>query len=200
MSSSLVWAAVVGIATVIVGAIVLRNDEGAPVHAGQRVVLLGDSIGVGIAHPLEQSLADAGVGFSSQAVQGWTVAKVLAAYQASDATADVAVLSVGSNDTALADPAKEADAAKDLVALCLARGARRILWVAPPNFQIDPPPPPATKAKQEVFHDLMDAASPQLEVIVPSADVVRQLGADRIHLPPAGYRLLASEITIALFH
>lgn len=200
MNTSLVWAAVVGIGAVIAGVIILRNDESAPVHAGQRVVLLGDSIGVGVAHPLELSLVDAGVGFASQATTGWTLTKMLAAYQASDATADVVVISAGSNDAALADPSKEADVAKALVQLGFARGARRVLWVTPPNFQIDPPPPPATKAKQEAFHDIMDASSPRLEVVVPSGEVVRQLGQDRIHLPPAGYHALATEVADALLH
>lgn len=175
-------------------ALLQAHTKPAPVEPGQRVVLLGDSIGVGFGGPLHAQMQDAGVDFASQATVGWTLRKALQAYEASDAGAEVVVLSLGSNDAALADPASEAGDAQQLVDLAWARGAKRVVWVTPPNFQIDPPPPPATKAKQEAFHDILVATSPRLEVLVPSDDVLRQLGQDRIHLTPHGYQVLASQV------
>jgi lysophospholipase L1-like esterase len=153
---------------------------------------VGDSIGVGFGPTLGQQLALHDIGFTSQAHVGWTVRQALHQLQASQDTAHVAVISAGSNDAALTDPTVEQPDIAQLLALLRQRGAKRVLWVVPPNFGIAQPPPPATKTKQELFYDLMTSAG--AEPYAPGEDVVTLIGGDRIHLPPIGYQKLGQGV------
>ena len=167
-----------------------------PLAPGERVLLLGDSIGVGTAQHLADELAAAGATLDAEPHVGWTAKKVRTALDADPSlVGDVVVISLGSNDWAMMDPTSEADDVHAIVATARARGARRVLWVIGPNYAIDPPPP-ATPAKQQAFRALVEAED--VELVEPNAEVVAQIAADRIHLPPRGYAALARQIATLL--
>lgn len=168
-----------------------------PLAPGERVLLLGDSIGVGTAQHLADELAAAGATLDAEPHVGWTAKKVRTALDADPSlVGDVVVISLGSNDWAMMDPTSEADDVHAIVATARARGARRVLWVIGPNYGIDNPPAPATMTKQVAFATMV--ADQDVELVVPNAEVVSQLGPDRIHLPPRGYAALARQIASVL--
>ena len=167
-----------------------------PLVSGDTVLLLGDSIGVGTAQHLANELAPSGIALDAEPHQGWSAPKVRAVYEADPSlVATAVVISLGSNDWAGMDPASEAGDVHAIVATARARGARRVLWVIGPNYAIDPPPP-ATPAKQQAFRALVEAED--VELVEPNAEVVAQIAADRIHLPPRGYAALARQIATLL--
>lgn len=164
-----------------------------PLKSGSRVLLLGDSLGVGISAPLREQLDAAGVTLISEPHVGWTArqtANLLTSRP--DFAADAVVYSLGSNDGALFDPSSEAAAVQMLVDAARARGARRIIWIVPPNYGLSAPPSPATKAKQEAFTALWPSDVERLQ------GPTELLGSDGIHLPPNGYRTLAESVATLL--
>ncbi len=174
----------------------LLSRRPAPMRPGETVLLLGDSLGVGLAQHLADALAPAGVVLDAEPQTGWTAKRVRAAYDADPSlVASVVVFSLGSNDAALGDPALERDDVAALVATARARGARRVVLVVPPNYALAAPPAPATTQKQQAFLSLWPD---DVELLRPSDAVVAQLGADRIHLPPLGYQALAREVAAHL--
>lgn len=161
---------------------------------GDQVVLLGDSLGVGITKPLTELLASQGVTLVAVPRVGWTARQTAKLYQASDDLQGAAVVaSLGSNDGALLDPSGEAADVQAIVDTAFARGAQRFLWIVPPNYAISSPPAPATPEKQQAFEALW--SDPRVELLRASPE---QLGPDRIHLPPAGYAELARQVASAL--
>ncbi len=174
-----------------------RSDADAGgVAPGDSVLLAGDSLGVGTASHL-LALLPAENAFTSVVHVGWTAKALLSALeQAPSVGGSIAVLSIGTNDEALLDPSTEEDALTQLFALLRDRGARRILWLVPPNFAIPNPPGAATPAKQNAFRAMMIAGD--VEPIEPSPAIVALLGSDRMHLPPAGYELFAQSVIAAL--
>jgi hypothetical protein len=174
----------------------LLGPAPAPLTSGQRVLLLGDSIGVGTAQHLADALGPSGITLDAEAHVGWTAKKVRQAYEADPSmVGDAVVISLGSNDAALFDPSSEADDVQAIVATAQARGAARIVWIIAPNYAITPPAP-ATPAKQATFLALVQAQP--VELLQPSDDVVRQIGGDHIHLPPSGYDALGRQIAAYL--
>lgn len=193
-------AAVVGAALLGLGAVswrMLRKGGSIlrpkPLARGSSVLLLGDSLGVGISAPLREQLETAGLSLASQPHVGWTARQTNNLLTSSpELAADAVVYSLGSNDAALFDPSSEADAIASLVDTARARGARRIVWIVPPNFGLSAPPTPATSAKQQAFAALWPSDVERLQG--PTA----QLGSDGIHLPPTGYRALAESVAALL--
>lgn len=195
-----IFAAVVGAALLGLGAVswrILRTGGGIlrpkPLTRGSRVVLLGDSLGVGISPALREQLEAVGVELLSEPHVGWTARQTNNLLTSrSDLAGDAVVFSLGSNDAALFDPSSEAEAIQSLVAIARARGARRIVWLVPPNFASSAPPAPATSAKQQAFAALWPSDVERLQG--PTA----MLGSDGIHLPPAGYRAFAESVAALL--
>ena len=164
-----------------------------PLAKGSTVLLLGDSLGVGISAPLREQLDAAGLSLISQPHVGWTAKQTNNLLTSSpELVGDAVVYSLGSNDGALFDPSSEADSVRSLVDTARARGARRIVWIVPPNFALSSPPAPATTEKQQAFAALWPS---DVERLQGPTDL---LGSDRIHLPPAGYRALAESVSALL--
>lgn len=168
-----------------------------PLQPGEQVLLLGDSLGVGMGAALAAALPSTAT-IDREAHVGWTARQVRTAFEADPAIfGHIVVLSLGSNDAAMVDPSVEAADVASLLATARARGARRIVWVVPPNFSLASPPGPATTDKQRAFRALLEA-DPAVEILQPSATVIARLGPDHIHLPPSGYQALAAEVAGAL--
>lgn len=164
-----------------------------PLVSGESVLLLGDSLGVGMSQHLANALAPAGVHLDAEAHVGWNAKQVRKAYEAdASMVGDAVVISLGSNDAAMMDPSVEAEDVAALVATARARGAKRVVWIVAPNFARSPPPPPATSAKQMAFRALMEAQT--VEVMEPSDEVVAMIGGDGIHLPPNGYAAFGQQV------
>lgn len=174
----------------------LLTRRPAPLTAGESVLLLGDSLGVGFSQHLADALAPSGVVLDAEPHVGWTAKRVRSAYEADSSLVGTAVVfSLGSNDAAMLDPLLERDDVASLVATARARGARRIVLVVPPNFALASPPSPATTQKQ---HDFLSLWTDDVELVLPSDAVVAQLAGDRVHLPPSGYQALGGEVAAAL--
>ncbi len=177
----------------LVAIVVTRGSRRPPIVSGQQLVLVGDSLGVGMTGPLAILLADAGVSVVSLAHVGWTARQTAQLLATTDVTGSAWVASLGSNDAALSDPSSEAADVQAIVDTAFARGAQRFVLVVPPNYSIPSPPAPATTEKQQAFLALW--SDPRVERVYASPD---KLGADRIHLPPAGYAELAASVAAVL--
>jgi len=178
------------------------------VVSGDRVVLVGDSIGQGLAPHLAVMLPSLGIVFASSHAGVPLVVKsltatgllpLLKAHAAAFADTRTAILSIGSNDAATNDPATEAKTLQDIVAFLRDAGVDEIVWASPPNFRLPPQkvPSPATAAKQNAFDALLTRGLVDRR-IVPSDAVVSEIAPDRVHLTPAGYSTYASQIAVAL--
>jgi lysophospholipase L1-like esterase len=177
-------------------------------NIGDTVLLVGDSIGVGIGPALKPLLAQHGVSLVSYAHQG----------DAAGATANLIlqngvpqrqrmmIASLGSNDAA-------GNANSPINALRMIRSkAVRIdgpsgqqplpvplWWLEPPSFQLPASkvPSPANVSKQKQFRDAIDSSSFDASV-APDSDVMAQIAGDRIHLTPTGYKLYAEQIAASM--
>lgn len=153
--------------------------------AAERVLLVGDSLAVGLAPPLRASL---GTRFASDA-RGGTVARQwitrgwLAAALAQHKPTLVLVSS-GTNDAA-GQITAEAFAAnvRDVTALAAQHGAR-VVWLAPP---------PMPYATAQIPAGLAASGVPTL---TPPADLER--APDKIHCTPRGYAQWAARILEAI--
>jgi lysophospholipase L1-like esterase len=125
----------------LVATMVRRRPKLVP---GARVLLIGDSLAVGLATPMGQLASGAGVAFERSGVVGstikqWapggayaaTVADLLAAF-----VPTLVLMSLGTNDMKLPDPTVEAGALAAIVAGVRAAGAA-VVWVAPPTMPFD---------------------------------------------------------------
>jgi len=156
---------------------------------GEGVILVGDSLGVGLVDLGHIAALIPQNPFVSVVTTGHNAHQTLSDLQASSAAGGVALISLGTNDAALFDTASMAPYVTQLVQLLRDRGARRVLWIVPPNYAITNPPSPATPGKQATFRSMMEGAG--VEVLEPPPDVVAKIAVDRMHLPPSGYQALA---------
>ena len=160
---------------------------------GDGVWLWGDSLGVGMSAHLRSAVAAAfpGVPFSSAAVQGYNARQTLSKEIAGREIRGFSIVSLGSNDAA-GNVSNEAIQVQAVIDALASNG--RLLWVLPPNFNIEHPPAPATKEKQMAFIEQVQSDS-RVEILVPDDVVMAHLSSgDHIHLDPAGYKLLAEQI------
>lgn len=199
------WATVVGLLISIAGLVVMaRNKPVSPpasggttpvparlVDPGDSVLLLGDSIGVGIENPLASLLAQYGAKFSSDVEIGRTIAGVASHLSPLMAYNKVTVLSVGSNDAVLQDPYAEAQALDHLLDLLRSNGGK-VYWFLPPSFLYGQ----LTGAQQKVANLLQSRGVKLLHLAGPQPSV----SSDPQHLHPtvAGYKTLASQVFDAL--
>lgn len=191
MNPLLLGGVAAGLILVFLGVSMLEPMSFPPLSAGERVLLIGDSIGVGLTSPLRELLEARGVSLDAHPVSGWNAHRVRALLDGDPTLrGDVVVVSLGSNDWA---GIPNGDDVKAIVDTVFARGARRVLWVLGPNFGLETPPGTATKEKQLAFAQMVDAAM-GAEPFPPPSDVVAQLSGDRVHLPPNGYRRFAEHI------
>lgn len=158
---------------------------------GQSFLLLGDSIGVGIQKPLNERSEAYGTKMTTRLKIGSTASYWNNVVEDGDAGYPIIVLSLGSNDAAMANPESEAAAMDSLIAKLSDRGAH-ILWFPPPSFHAD-----ALKPNQQKFQQmLMDRGVIPLDLLGPQPSVASD--PMKLHLTPDGYRVLASQIFDAL--
>jgi hypothetical protein len=171
---------------------------------GDVVLLVGDSIGVGIAPPLKTILAQHGVILVSYAHQGDAAAATAAILQDRGVPdrQRIVLTSLGSNDAAgnKPEPLSSLKQIRDQAVTADGPIASAtylpLWWLQPPSFLVpkDKVPAPATWQKQALFRAAVMDAKFDGPGIAPSPAVLAQLGADRIHLSPLGYKLYAQEI------
>lgn len=183
-------AAIVGIVSGILGATVsavvlykmATEKKGEPgVKPGSRVLLIGDSIGVGIAPTLAASFAGAGDTFEARAFVGDTIQ--MGAARPDYGNFDAVLYSYGSNDAVLADPKKELPALQALKERY--KGALHF-WIVPPAFYA------RKSAKDDAIREMFESEG-FLEVRVHEPPDVSQ-DPMRLHLTPNGYKKFAAEI------
>jgi lysophospholipase L1-like esterase len=153
-----------------------------PPPPGARVLLIGDSLAVGLASPMRKLAESSGVTFASDARGGTVTRQWLSRGWAQSAIANtnptIVVVSLGTNDAAgkISAPAFAGQAA-ELAALARKAGAR-VAWLVPP------PMPYSIDAITTGLRPL------PVSRIAPPADLQRS--SDRIHCTPAGYQAWAA--------
>jgi len=153
------------------------------------VLLLGDSIGVGLSKHLQPLVPGT---FEARVKTGRTTQGAVSALQGDEASFDVVLLSLGSND-ALLDPAAFPSALQALLQ-AVRSGTNAVYWLEPPGFTYNTTKSPAGAAAfAQAMHDAgvtMLAASP----VPPAPDDPMHL-----HLGPSGYDAFAHAIATALY-
>lgn len=146
---------------------------------GDRLLLVGDSLAVGLTAPLKQLATASGVKFAAQAKEGTTVAF----WSGADfPESDTVLVSLGTNDMKLLDPLAERPKLDVLLAK-LGKLSKRVIWVLPP---------PMPFPDKGVLGMIDDAAKVAKIALVPSLDVDR--GPDKIHPTGRGYAAWAGFI------
>lgn len=151
-----------------------------------RVLLLGDSIGVGLASHLAKLLPGP---FTSRVLTGRTAQGAISALAGDEQSYDIVLLSLGSND-ALLVPSRTDAALRELVQQI---GPERLVWIPPPGFSYGTTASPSGAAAfTTLIHELgvrMVSPSP----VPPAPD-----DPMRLHLAPSGYRAFAEQIVSEL--
>ena len=136
------------------------------------MLLVGDSLAVGLTAPLKQLVVGSGSSLQAQAKEGTTIL----AWASKDYPAcDVALVSLGTNDMKLSDPMSERAKLDRMLATLRARAAR-VVWILPP---------PMPFADRGVLAMIRDAAAKAGVEVLVSPDVPRS--PDKIHPTAAGY-------------
>lgn len=176
MDARLIWLLVIG------GAFALFGLTAAGKRRPARVLLVGDSLGVGLASPLRAELKKKGTECSSS-VRGSTIARywlgrvpeLLRQHRPT-----VVLFSLGANDCRLEESRACADFRRlsgDLAALAAHAGARPVFLV------------PGWLAWAETIRERLTVDAEALEAARPV-----ELQPDHIHPTAAGYRTWAAEI------
>jgi lysophospholipase L1-like esterase len=161
-----------------------------------RVLLVGDSLAVGLGRPLAALAAASGVHFASASKGGTVVdqwASGIHAKQLQDALdgfkPTLVLVSLGANDElrTISTPERVAPEIQTLLDRCEAAGAE-VLWIGPPDI-------PETYVEYRRNHQIV----PLLESTIPAARYFRSEDLDlpqpdKLHPSPAGYVTWASAI------
>lgn len=177
------------VALILAGAL-SSSSSGRSSSLPRRVLLVGDSLAVGLAGPLEQAARADGAAFAATVKGGTTTRHWASGSQSARLRAalelgpDLVLVCLGTNDAASGPSAYRPDAAA-LVALLRADG-RRVVWILPPILpaHFDAATVRATVAGLGV--DTFDSE----RLTIPRFD--------GIHATPAGYRYWAGEIWAAV--
>lgn len=163
------------------GAVVLTaaTSQGATIKPGpgKRLLLLGDSLAVGLGTPLRTLATDARAEMVVMARQGTRIAQWA---EAALPEVDIALVSLGTNDMRLLQPETE----REVLALLVQRlhaAAGRVVWLAPP---VMPFPDRGVRAM---------IAGAGVEVF-PSLGLTIARGPDAVHPTAAGYAGWAAAI------
>lgn len=147
-------------------------------RSGARVLLVGDSLAQGLSVSMAKLAKDASVPFLGHGIvstrinqwccQPWLAADVLAAKPT------LVLVSLGTNDAALADPTVERAQLQKLLAALVATGAK-VVWIAPPKVKLP---------SESVVREMIRATG--LDVF-PSDALAIPRGPDGLHPTAAGY-------------
>lgn len=173
-----------------------RRQSGGPEcpPPGSRVLLVGDSLAVGLGPPMAELAADCGTPFAHRGKVGQHVTELNASWSLPPSAGWTDVLiSMGGNDYQHNDP--------DAVALAIVQVLQKIRQAGARPWWIAPPPMP--------IHDAIDVrgmwrigiagrgstgyAEPWVDYF-PTDQVAIPQAPDQIHPTPEGYRLLAALI------
>lgn len=147
--------------------------------SGDRLLLVGDSLAVGLTAPLKQLATSNEVKFAATAKEGTTIAY----WSGADLpTSDVALVSLGTNDMKLLDPMSERPKL-DALLKRLTTLSKRVIWLLPP---------PMPFPDKGVLKMIDDASREAKTALVPPLDVDR--GPDKIHPTGRGYAAWAGFI------
>lgn len=163
--------------------------------ASRPVLLIGDSLAVGLAPRLQKLAASCSVPFGADAQVGshvteWGAARfdaALARLGAGGVVGGVVLVSLGGNDYQHADPAKVADAIAGLVAQIKDAGARP-RWIAPPRLPFEDRAGVVALWRYE-----LGGAAPWRDYY-PTSDVDVAIGPDGIHPTARGYDELGRSV------
>jgi hypothetical protein len=165
------------------------------VSSGGSVLLLGDSIGVGLDGPLSSDLAAQGVNTDASVTVGQSIRGQVAALGPPARQYKVVLLSLGSNDTAAssADGSTNSEGPdlQKIVDFYKPYGST-LLWIWPPSF-IQGALTPAQQGVAATF--LAVGVSP-----VPIQGALPSVASDpmKLHPTPQGYAAYAQQIAAAL--
>ena len=173
-------------------------------RAGDRVLLIGDSLAVGLAAPLGALAGDAGIAFQSLATVGtridqWAQNPALPALLASFQPT-VVLVSLGTNDSYMQPSpgedigVRQAPYLEQLLETLEAARPRAIVWLSPPTL-------PAAAVSLGPVMRLIESEHavrfPEIKPRVaffPSQSLVLPRGPDGIHPTPRGYAAWAGAI------
>ena len=170
--------------------------SGPTLKPGDRVLLIGDSLAVGLAVPLgslckDHKLAFQGIGKIGTRIDQWAnSADLAAAIEVFKPT--VILVSLGTNDAYMMAPPEPADrqaqAFVDLLGRLEGSGARAIVWLEPPTL------PPAAKGLPGI-RALIESGRRRARVsIYASQKLTLPRGPDGIHPVASGYALWAGSL------
>jgi len=158
------------------------------VATGTRVLLLGDSLAIGLRPRLAQLAKAAGLPFVGAGVQSTTIRHWLAGSEVADAIALAdpthTLVCLGTNDMLLEDPGAEGRRAAELLAN-LIRNQTAVAWIGPPRLTYDKPPFRAALAQ---------ACAAKRVRVFDSQALDLERARDGIHMTPAGYAAWAESI------
>jgi hypothetical protein len=144
------------------------------------MLLVGDSLAVGLSAPLKQLCSGSGLQFASMAKEGTTIL----AWSARDfPQADITLVSLGTNDMRLSDPLSERPKLDALLARLRSR-SKRVVWLMPP---------PMPFPDRGVLKMILDATAAAGVEVMPSLEGISR-APDKIHCTPAGYAAWAGMI------
>jgi len=163
------------------------NGRPCPWMKTARVMLLGDSLAVGLAPPMGELAAGCGTPFDVNAAVGAHVTDInqgkLAALLAGFRPTHV-LISLGGNDFQRTDPERVHEAINRLVQQIRLSGALA-LWIAPPMMPFE---------DMQVRNWWIDSNIDSYFNTPGVKELEAHRAADQIHYTPAGYRMLASMI------
>ncbi len=152
------------------------TSGGVALRQGDRVLLIGDSLAVGLAPHLSRIAQDAGVPFASAAASGSTMQHWLHAAAAPMASVKptLVLVSLGTNDAMTSQSLLEMRSQRDQLLSKLGAAGARVLWVGPPRLP--------ERARRDVLEMLAElhAYFHSEELPIPQHD--------GIHSTPDGYR------------
>lgn len=195
MPSNRAWIyAGLGAAVTAVGLVELTR--GPTLRAGDRVLLVGDSLAVGLSVPLGALAREYGIAFQAIAVVGtridqWATSpdlrQALASFKPS-----IVLISLGTNDAYMMAPpdvyARQKPYLEELLQMIETAQPRSIVWIAPPTLPKAAVSLPRVRALIAEAHaiDLPKHLRPRV-ALYPSDRLLLARGPDQIHPLASGY-------------
>lgn len=148
------------------------------------VLLVGDSLAVGLTYPMRQIAEARGLTFVADATTGTTARQWVSSSRlvgdVQDHRPDIILISLGTND-ARGNTTWFAD---DVASLIGAAGGASVRWIGPPEMPFD----------MSIIRAALAASGVP---VFPSETFAYQRAADGIHMPPSGYAAWAQDIASA---
>lgn len=177
--------------------------SGPTLRPGDRVLLIGDSLAVGLTVPLralakEQGIAFQGIGVVGTRIDQWAHSPELGqALQSFQPT--VVLISLGTNDAYMMGPpdvgTRQAPSMEKLLTQIEASGPRAIVWILPPKLPTKAISLASVLTLIEAQHaiDLPKHLRPRVSIF-PSGRLTLARGPDEIHPVASGYAAWAGAL------